>query len=181
MRHYTAVADSSPVPVLLYNVTSYTGVTLLPDAVEQLARHPNIVGMKESGSDLAQLADCIARTPEDFTVLTGSGSTYCPALRTGATGAVLAVAALVPELCVEIWQRVRAHRFEEAAALQRRLAPLARSVGADHGVPGLKAALHLLGYAAGPPRPPLFEAPPAVIDMLRAQLEAIGAVPAASR
>jgi dihydrodipicolinate synthase/N-acetylneuraminate lyase len=65
-------------------------------------------------------------------------------------------------------------RLEEARALQRRLMPLARAVGAQHGVPGLKAALELLGFAAGPPRPPLLPVAPAVVEMLRVQLEALG-------
>src|SRR5204863_1304858 len=64
VRHYTAVADASPVPVLLYNVTMFTGVNLPVDAVATLAAHPNILGMKESGSDLAQIADYVARTPD---------------------------------------------------------------------------------------------------------------------
>src|SRR6185369_12758182 len=72
VRHYTAVADASPVPVLLYNVTMFTGVNLAPDAVATLSAHPNIVGMKESGSDIGLIAEFIARTPDDFTVLAGS-------------------------------------------------------------------------------------------------------------
>src|SRR5690242_17209104 len=76
VRHYTAVADASPVPVLLYNFTAVTGVNLQPAAVWQLALHPNIVGMKESGSDIAQIAELVASTPASFSVLAGSGSTF---------------------------------------------------------------------------------------------------------
>ena len=67
VRHYTAVADASPVPVLLYNFTAVTGVNLLPAAVARLATHPNIIGMKESGGDVAQIADLVSQTPDDFT------------------------------------------------------------------------------------------------------------------
>ena len=80
VRHFSEVADASPVPVLLYNVTLYTGVNLLPDAVERLAAHPNIVGIKESGSDVGQMAEYVARTPDDFTVLAGSATTLVHAL-----------------------------------------------------------------------------------------------------
>src|SRR5438128_6466949 len=66
VRHYTAVADASPVPVLLYNFTALTGVDLLPAAVSRLAAHPNIVGMKESGGDVARIADLVTGTPDDF-------------------------------------------------------------------------------------------------------------------
>src|SRR5262245_14944301 len=89
VRHYTEVADASPIPILLYNVSLYTGVNLLPDAVERLATHPNIVGMKESGGDLAQIAEFVGRTPDDFTVLAGSATTFMLALCTGCDGGIL--------------------------------------------------------------------------------------------
>src|SRR5437764_1824138 len=72
VRHYTAVADASPVPVLLYNFTALTGVNLLPVAAARLATHPNIIGMKESGGDMAQVADLVSLTPKGFNVLAGS-------------------------------------------------------------------------------------------------------------
>ena len=148
VRHYTDVAEASPVPVMLYNVTMFTGVNLQPDAVERLAAHPNIVGMKESGSDIAQIAEFVSRTPDDFTVLAGSATTFVHALCAGCDGAILALAALAPDACAELATLVREGRLDEARTLQRRLLPLAKSVGGTYGVPGLKAALHLLGFAA---------------------------------
>jgi 4-hydroxy-2-oxoglutarate aldolase len=174
VRYYLDVAEASPVPVLLYNVTMYTGVNLLPDAVAKLAPHPNIVGMKESGSDLVQIADYIARTPDDFTILAGSAATLLPALASGCDGAILALAALAPDACVQMVALVREGRVEEARALQRRLMPIGRAIGAQHGVPGLKAAMDLLGYVGGPPRPPLRPVAPQTIDLLRSQLAALG-------
>jgi 4-hydroxy-2-oxoglutarate aldolase len=176
-RHYTAVADASPVPVLLYNVTMFTGVNLPVDAVAALAAHPNIVGLKESGSDLAQIADYVARTPDDFTVLAGSATTYFHALCAGCDGGILALASLFPDDCVRLQALVRANQIDAARALQRRLTPIARTIGTAHGVPALKAALDLLGYAGGPPRPPLQRPPAAVVDTLRSQLEALDALP----
>ena len=173
VRHFTEVADASPVPVLLYNVTLYTGVNLLPDAVERLAVHPNIVGMKESGSDIGQIAEYVARTPDDFTVLAGSATTLVHALCAGCDGAILALASLAPAECVLMLSLVREKRLDEAHALQRRLMPLARSVGTSYGVPGLKAALELKGYAGGPPRPPLRPVSSEVVDIIRRQLDAL--------
>jgi len=173
VRHYTEVADASPVPVLLYNVTLYTGVNLLPDAVERLAVHPNIVGIKESGSDIGQIAEYVARTPDDFTVLAGSATTLVHALCAGCDGAILALASLAPSECVSMATLVRERRLDEATALQRRLMPLARSVGTTYGVPGLKAALELKGYAGGPPRPPLRPVSSEVVDIIRRQLDAL--------
>ena len=173
VRHFTEVADASPVPVLLYNVTLYTGVNLLPDAVERLAVHPNIVGIKESGSDIGQIAEYVARTPDDFTVLAGSATTLVHALCAGCDGAILALASLAPAECVSMAALVREKRLDEATALQRRLMPLARSVGTTYGVPGLKAALELKGYAGGPPRPPLRPVSSEVVDIIRHQLDAL--------
>ena len=174
VRHYLDVAEASPIPVLLYNVTMYTGVNLLPEAVATLATHPNIVGMKESGSDLVQIAEYIARTPDAFTILAGSAATLFPAIAAGCDGAILALAALAPDACVQMVALVREGRVEEARALQARLMPLGRAIGAQHGVPGLKAAMDLLGYVGGPPRPPLRPVAPQTIDLLRSQLAALG-------
>ncbi len=155
VRHYTAVADASPLPVLLYNVTMYTGVNLVPETVARLATHGNIIGMKESNTDIVQLSDTITRTPDHFTVLCGSAATFYHSLCAGADGAVLAISAVLPDMCVDLFDFVRKQRHPEALALQRRIAPLGRLLGAMHGVAGLKYALDQIGYAGGPTRPPL--------------------------
>jgi 4-hydroxy-2-oxoglutarate aldolase len=174
VRHYTDVADASPVPVLLYNVSMFTGVNLPAQAVERLAAHPNIVGLKESGSDIGLLAEYVGRTPDDFTVLAGSATTFFHALCAGCDGGILALASLVPEMCVGMRALVRERRLDEARAVQQRVMALARSIGGSYGVSGLKAALDLIGYSGGLPRPPLRPAPPAVVDTIRTQLEELG-------
>lgn len=174
IKHYTEVADASPAPVLLYNVTMYTGVNLLPDAVETLSEHPNIVGLKDSGNDMLQIGDYIARSKPGFTVLAGAAPTLFTSAVLGVHGAVLALAGLVPDLCVELFEHVRAGRVEEGRALQRRLMPLARAIGPVHGVPGLKAALDLLGLAGGVPRAPLRPVAPVAVESLRALLSGLG-------
>jgi 4-hydroxy-2-oxoglutarate aldolase len=181
VRHYQEVADASPVPVLLYNVTMYTGVNLLPDAVEPLAAHPNIVGLKESGSDIGALAEVVARTPDDFTVLAGSATTLFHALCAGCDGGVLALASLVPDECALMQKLVSNDRLEEARRLQRRLMPLARLVGGKHGVAGLKAALDAAGYEGGHPRPPLRPVSAAAAAELTRELEAVLRETAAAR
>ncbi len=173
VEHYTRVADASPVPVLLYNVSMFTGVNLLPDAVERLAQHPNIVGIKESGSDIGQIAEYVSRTPDDFTVLAGSATTLVHALLAGCDGAILALAMLLPDACVEMRTLIDERRIDEAHALQRRLLPLARSVGGTYGVAGLKAALDLIGLRGGRPRPPMLPAASSIVDIIRGQLDAL--------
>ena len=179
-QHYREVADASPVPVLLYNVTMFTGVTLPVDSVARLAEHPNIVGMKESGSDIGYIADCVTRTPSDFTMLAGSATTFFHALCAGCDGGVLALGSLFPADLVRLRECVQIGNVDEARELQRRLSPIARSIGGAYGVAGLKAALDLMGFAGGLPRPPLRPASPAVVGIIRNQLEALGALSLAS-
>lgn len=168
--HYTALADASPVPVLLYNYPVVTGVNLSAEVVARLAGHPNIAGVKETGSDAAQLAAFADAAPAPFAVIAGSAPTFYPALCLGATGGILAAACVVPDLCVALHRAAREGRHDEARALQRKLTPIATLVTTVHGVPGLKAAMDLAGYTGGHPRPPLVPAPPAAIDEIRAAL-----------
>lgn len=170
-RHYTAIADRSPVPVLLYNFTAATGVNLLPETVARLAAHSNIVGMKESGSDIAQITDLVRMTPDGFRLLAGSASTFHAALCTGVSGGILALAALLPESCVRLFELVRAGRLDESRQLQQRLLPLARLISTGHGVPGLKAALGLKGIDVGYPRLPLVPATEQTIAILKNALD----------
>ena len=178
VAHYTAVADAAPVPVVLYNYTALTGVTLGVDAVARLAEHPNVIGMKESGSDLKFLTALIDRTPDDFAVMAGSAPVFYGSLLVGAAGGILALASVVPDLCVDLYDMVRARRLDEARDLQRRLTPLAGLVTSVHGVPGLKAAVSLLGFTGGAPRLPLRPAGDAAIEEIRQALHHLH-VPAA--
>jgi 4-hydroxy-2-oxoglutarate aldolase len=172
VRHYTAVADASPVPVLLYNFTAVTGVDLQPPAVARLAAHPNIVGMKESGGDVARIADLVASVPSEFSVLAGSATTFFPSLMAGASGGILALANVLPEECVTIYTLLRAKRYDEAREVQRRIAPVSKLVGAN-GVAGLKAALKVVGIDVGDPRPPLASLSDAAAALLRDAIERV--------
>jgi 4-hydroxy-2-oxoglutarate aldolase len=147
------------------------------DAIEQLSAHPNIAGIKESGNDLPYISECINRTPDDFTFLAGSATTLFQSLCAGADGAVLALAALLPDECVEMVKLVKENRIAQARELQRRLTPIARSIGGGFGISGLKAALDLLGFNGGPPRPPLRPASKQIVDTIRGQLDALGVLP----
>ena len=173
LRHYSAVADASAVPVLLYNYPAVTGVNLSPETVARLAEHPNIIGIKETGSDAAQMAAFIdlAPPPPSFSVIAGSAPTVYVSLCLGARGAILAAACVVPELCVELYEHARAGRHAEARALQARLTPLAKLVTTGFGVPGLKAAMDLSGFVGGDPRPPLGRASADAIEQIRVELD----------
>jgi 4-hydroxy-2-oxoglutarate aldolase len=173
VRHFTAVADASPVPVLPSNVPGLTGVKLAAEAVARLAGHPNIPGVKDSSADLTQIADLVTLTPPDFKVLVGSAPTLYPSLCVGAIGGIVAVACVVPDLVVQLYEHARAGRHADAIALQRRITPLAKSVTTAFGVVGLKAAMDLAGYVGGVPRRPLSPATPVMTETIRTQFAAL--------
>jgi 4-hydroxy-2-oxoglutarate aldolase len=174
VRHFGAVADASPIPVLLYNFPGQTGVNFSPDTIATLAEHPNIAGMKETGTDAAQLAGFVDATAStSFSVLVGAAPGFYPALCVGAIGAIVAVACVLPELCVRLLWLTSDGRHAEARALQRLLTPLGRLVTTTHGVPGLKAAMDAAGYKGGEPRAPLIPVSPRVMDDIRAELARI--------
>jgi 4-hydroxy-2-oxoglutarate aldolase len=170
VRHYTAVADVSPIPVLLYNFTAVTGVNLLPAAVTKLAAHPNVVGVKESSGDIAQIAEFVKGSRAGFNVLAGSSTTFYSALGVGAVGGVLALSCVLPDACVRLFELTRAGSHGEASALQMRLMPIAKLVGSMHGIAGLKAALKLVGCDVGGPRSPLAPVSDATVAVLREAL-----------
>jgi 4-hydroxy-2-oxoglutarate aldolase len=169
--HFTAVADAVGVPVLLYNYPAVTGITLTPDTVGRLATHANIVGIKETSTDAAQIAAYVDATRgERFSVLAGSAPAFYAALCLGARGAILAAACVAPRACVELLQGFSRGDHERARDIQRRLIPIAAAVTSGYGVAGLKLAMDIAGYHGGPPRPPLEAAPAGAGDAIRSAL-----------
>jgi len=165
-RHFEAVAEGSPLPILLYNVPANTGLSIPLDVIEALSRHPNVLGIKDSSGEVARLAEAIrfTRAGKPFSVFSGSYASTLPGLTFGIHGAVLAVANIAPRECVDLFRLFSEKRLEEAGALHLRILPIAAAVTSKHGVPGLKAALDLLGRYGGPPRPPLLPVAPGVQD-----------------
>lgn len=158
IKHYLAVADASPVPVVLYSVPQLTNVTIQPETVARLSEHENIVGVKDSSGDVLALAEMVRMVPEDFAVLTGNGSALYPALCVGARGGILAVGCIAPQLAVEVYEAFLAGEHERARLAQQRLTRVTRGVLGRYGISGLKAALDMLGYVGGHVRAPLQDA-----------------------
>jgi 4-hydroxy-2-oxoglutarate aldolase len=123
--------------------------------VAQLSEHPNVIGVKDSSNDIAGFKQTVDLCPAEFAVMTGNGTVFLDALEAGATGAILAVGCVVPELCVEIFRSFNAGERERARTLQNKLTPLATAVTTRFGIGGLKAALDLAGYRGGEVRAPL--------------------------
>jgi 4-hydroxy-2-oxoglutarate aldolase len=170
-RHFEAVADASPVPVLLYSVPAFTGLVWPPALAPVLAAHPRIVGMKESSGDVALLARIVSSVPSSFAVLCGSGPVFYPALTMGAPGGVLGVANCAPRPVAALYRAFRSGDHARARRLQEALSPLAAAVTSVHGVAGLKMAMDLAGFRGGAVRSPLLAAPQALRDELKALLE----------
>lgn len=173
--HFHAVADASPVPVVLYQVPpKLAGIELPAGLVGELARHPNIVGIKDSSGDLKTLAGFVDACGARCAVLVGNGAILYGALEVGARGGILAVALLAPAECAAIHTRTRAGDAGGAGRLQETVGPLHRAVVAGLGVPGIKAALDELGLTGGPPRPPLRPLAERNLPLLRDALVAAG-------
>jgi 4-hydroxy-2-oxoglutarate aldolase len=155
VSYYTAVADSSPVPLLLYSMPALTGIKIEPETIARLSEHPNIIGVKDSSNEIAGFSKTVTLCPDGFAVMTGNGTVLLDALEVGATGGILAVGCVVPEVCVEIFRAFKAGEMERAGALQSKLTPLAAAVTTRFGIGGLKAALDMAGYQGGFVRAPL--------------------------
>ena len=155
VTYYSNVADAARVPVLLYSMPALTGIKIEPGTIARLSEHPNIVGVKDSSNDVAGFSETVRLCSSDFAVMTGNGTVLLDALQARATGAILAVGCVVPEICVEIFHAFKVGDLEHAATLQSKLTPLAAAVTTRFGIGGLKAALDLAGYRGGAVRAPL--------------------------
>lgn len=153
--HYLRVADESPLPVVLYTIPKFMHFALDAALVAEVARHENVVGIKDSSGDPALLAGYLAARGDRFAVLTGSGAGLDAGLAAGAAGGILAVALFAPALAVAVRDARRRGDLAASAAAQSRLVPLAREIVGRMGVAGVKAALDAVGLVGGDPRLPL--------------------------
>lgn len=154
-RHFTEVADHSPLPALIYNVPQNTGVVIESSTIAELGTHQNIIGVKDSAGNMGAIAETLRLAPEGFKVMVGNGGIVYPSITMGATGAILGVACAAPRACVELYEAATAGDHARARELQNRIAPLSQIVTAGLSVPGLKAAMNIIGLAGAFPRAPL--------------------------
>lgn len=154
--HYLAVADASPLPVLIYNMpANAAGVDLDAETIITLSTHPNIIGLKDSSGNVAKLAEVVAGAREGFAVLAGSAGFLLPALVVGARGAIAALANIAPVECLQLIELYQSEKLDEARTLQARLIPVNTAVTSGYGIAGLKAALQFVAHYGGAPRRPL--------------------------
>lgn len=176
--HYRRIAESTALPVMLYNNPSTCGgIKIDVETVARLAQIPNIVGVKDSSGDLQNTCELIRVVPPRFSVLMGRDTLIFHALISGARGAVPATGNIAPRLLVEIYETFARGDLAGALAAQRRLNPirLALTLGTPPG--GVKAALNVLGLSIGPSRSPIAALPPDKLPKMRAALAAAGLLP----
>lgn len=182
VAHYQAVADASPIPILLYNVPAFTGVDFALPTFLTLAEHPQIVGVKDSSSNIVKMAELLAQRP-DFQVFVGTGSALLPFLSIGAVGGIMGLANVAANELREVVVAFEQNQRDVARQRQLVLAGLNSAVTARFGVSGLKYAMDQSGFYGGPTRRPLLPlgaAARAEIDRLLIQVRGAHGRPARS-
>ncbi len=169
MKHFSELADHSPIPILLYNVPKFTHINMAADFVTRLSEHPKIVGLKDSSGNVIQLGEILNEVAKDFNVLVGTAGVLFSGLTLGCVGGISALANVAPEACVKIFDLVKAGDLDAARELQLKMIPVNQAVTVVYGVPGLKAALDMRGYFGGDPRLPLLPSS----EQERSEMEAI--------
>ncbi len=176
IAHYRAVADHSPLPVVIYNMpTSAAGLDLDAATICTLSEHDNIYGVKDSSGNIAKIAHIVATAQPTFRVFAGSADFLLPALVVGAVGSVAALANVFPRAVCRVQALFEQEKLEEARIQQARLLAANAAVTALYGVAGLKAALELLAGYGGEPRMPLQPLTTHERDRLAALLTALPA------
>ena len=166
-KYYQEVADQSPLPVLIYNAPGFaSGVNIKPAVVARLARHKNIVGMKDSSP--SGIVGFIAATREnpEFSILAGSADFFYTALIYGGCGGIISAANYVPGLTQELYEAFVAQDLARAKELHFQIFNINQAVSGKHGVAGVKAAMNSLGFHGGEPRSPLIPLSPEQVEPL---------------
>jgi 4-hydroxy-2-oxoglutarate aldolase len=153
--YYEAVADASPIPIMIYNLPPATGMDLPAELLVALSQHPNIIAVKDTGGNIAKMGETIRRAAPGFQVLSGSANFFYPSMAMGVVGGILALANLAPDESVALYDLFQAGEIDKGRELHLRMLPVNLAITTRFGVPGLKAALDMAGFYGGPPRLPL--------------------------
>ena len=152
--YYRDIAEAAPLPIYLYSVPVFTNVRLEPETAAELADHPNVAGMKDSSGDVGSFVRLVRGTADaDFDPIVGNGGVFSQALAAGATGGILALSNIAPEVTAEIYEAA-ASDPERARRLNAAVVELNRAVTSEFGIPGLKYAMRWRGAPAGYARSP---------------------------
>ena len=155
LRYFTDVANSVKKPCLVYNAPQFCGGTVLSTSlIKDLAKHPNIVGVKDS-SNAANIEGFLFAVRDTFNVIPGSANFFMNALFMGANGGVISLANVFPDLTCDLYDLVIARKYEEAFKLNEKVIQTNKAVSGTGGVAAVKYAMDLAGLNGGLPRLPL--------------------------
>lgn len=157
INYYKAVCGGVKIPVIAYNVPSRTGVNILPETCEKLAEIPNLAGIKEAGNNVSQVVETMRRVRGKLDVFSGEDFLNLPILAIGGAGLISVTSDVAPALMKKMYTLVKENRLDEANAVQDFLLPLEYALFSEVNPIPVKAALNMLGFKAGIPRPPLTE------------------------
>ena len=174
IAHYSAVADASSKPVILYNVPSRTGCNMLPDTVAALAEHERIVGIKEASGSMAQAVEIMAKCGNQIDLYSGEDGITVPMLSMGGAGCISVVSNVAPKLTVEMADKFFAGDIAGAAALQCKLLPLINCLFSEVNPIPAKAAITAMGFGTEHLRLPLTPMEQPNREKLLAQMRALG-------
>lgn len=174
VAHYTAIADAVNIPIILYNVPSRTGVTIQIPTFVELAKHPNIVAVKEASGNLSAVAKIRHAVGDALDVYSGNDDQIVPILSLGGKGVISVLSNVAPKKTHDICQLYFDGKVEESAKLQIELIDLIDALFCEVNPIPVKVAMRMLGYEAGPLRLPLCEMEPAHEEQLRQALKAHG-------
>jgi 4-hydroxy-tetrahydrodipicolinate synthase len=144
-HHFRAIAESTDLPIIVYNVPPRTSVNILPDTIARLAEIPNIVGVKEASGDISQIAEIITRVPDDFKLFSGDDSITLPVVALGGAGIISVASNEAPRLMTALARACLENDLGEARALNRKLFPLMKANFIESSPGPVKAALALMG------------------------------------
>lgn len=155
--HYNTIGDNVNIPIIVYNVPGRTGLNIAPDTLAQLAKHPNIRGVKEASGNISQVAEIARLCPDDFGIYSGNDDMIVPLLSLGGIGVISVVANILPKDTHEIVHSYLERNIEKARYLQLKMKPLIDALFIETNPIPIKKAMSLLGMDTGDLRLPLIE------------------------
>jgi 4-hydroxy-tetrahydrodipicolinate synthase len=170
-EHFRAIAQSTTLPCILYNVPSRTITNLAADTVIKLSQIDNVVGVKEASGNLGQIAEIIHKTKEDFLVYSGNDSDTLPILALGGYGVISVASNLVGIQIRDMMEKFLGGKLQEAAKIHRDLLPLVNALFVVSNPVPVKWALNYVGFPVGKPRLPLIEPDEKSADLIKATLK----------
>lgn len=173
-RHFKAIAAAICIPVIVYSVSSRTGVNVLPATLARLAEIDNIIGVKEASGNIAQMVQVVCQTPEDFLVLSGDDSVTLPLIALGGKGVISVVSNQIPAEMAALVRACLDGDFDRARSLQRRYLPLMEVNFVESNPIPVKAAMALMGLLEPVWRLPLTPPSPESWRKIEAVLRELG-------